>query len=255
MATGTTHGGNTVVVNPLRAVGQVMRWRPGETPTFLGSCFALRWNNRYVTAAHCIANVPSQELAVRNPAGGLLSSVTKVERHETADIAVISPSGLQVGGFETEPFWDVVSNWSLGEDFMAYGYPADVLGPQGDRPTERLFRGHFQRFMRYESHLGFAYLAAEMSIPAPAGLSGGPLFRPGAHSMLVAMATENLQSTTFLEEVQIEERPGYRVEKRYERVIAYGVALVLSDVSDWLDAAVPPRDPASIAEGGASVVE
>ncbi len=152
-------------------------------------------------------------------------------------------------GDDTHPFWGVVHTWSLGEDFMAYGYPADVLGPEPDQPTERLFRGHYQRFMRYESLLGYSYLAAEMSIPSPTGLSGGPLFRPGAHPMLVAMATENLDSTTYLETVEIEERPGQRTEKRYERVIQYGVALILSDVSEWLDTLIPPRDSADILSG------
>jgi hypothetical protein len=41
-----------------------------------------------------------------------------------------------------------------------------------------------------------------MSIPAPAGLSGGPLFRPGAPPMVTALVTENLQSTTFLDQIE-----------------------------------------------------
>lgn len=140
---------------PLRAVGQVVRWSPGNEPRFIGSCFALRWNNRFVTAAHCVADLPVEEVAVRNPGGGLLSSASRIDKHETADIAAISASGIQAAGYETDPFWGVATNWTLGEDFMAYGYPADVLGPQGDQPTERLFRGHFQRFMQHKSHLGF----------------------------------------------------------------------------------------------------
>ena len=30
------------------------------------------------------------------------------------------------------------SNWALGEELLAFGYPADVLGSLHDRPTERL---------------------------------------------------------------------------------------------------------------------
>jgi hypothetical protein len=34
-----------------------------------------------------------------------------------------------------------VSNYALGEDFMAYGYPEDVYGPDPQRATPRLFKG------------------------------------------------------------------------------------------------------------------
>lgn len=237
-------------MNPLRAVGKVMRASPGFGPPFkfLGSCFSLRWNNRFVTAAHCVDGVPPEELGVETPVGGIVSRVSWVRAHETADIAVLALSGFLIGG-ETHPFWGVVSNWSLGEEFMAYGYPADVLGREPDQPTERLFRGYYQRFMRHRGHLGYAYLAAELSIPSPAGLSGGPLFRPQAHPMLVAMATENLQSTTYLEEVEIEDQPGHRTERRFERVIQYGVALLLSDLSEWLEGFIPPRDSSDLIKG------
>ena len=49
------------------------------------------------------------------------------------------------------------------------------------------------------------------------------------------MATENLISTTYLEHVESVSKGGITFEKRYERVIEYGVAVMLSGVSDWLD--------------------
>jgi len=60
------------------------------------------------------------------------------------------------------------------------------------------------------------------------------------------MATENLQSTTVLE--SFEESPGKT--HSYREMISYGVALLLSDVQDWLDEHCPPRtsydNPASL---------
>jgi hypothetical protein len=188
-----------------------------------------------VTAAHCVGDLKNDQLAVMTPRGGLIKSAWSVARHPSADIALVRTAIIHAEGDEVEPFELIVENSGLGEEFFAYGYPADVLGPEADKPTERLFKGHFQRFLAYHSRsTAFQYAAGELSFPVPAGLSGGPLFRPAAPSVLLGMATENLRSTTYLDHVESVSKSGSTVEKHYERVIEYGVALMLSGVLDWL---------------------
>ena len=127
------------------------------------------------------------------------------------------------------------SNFSLGEEFYAFGYPPSVFGPSASEPTARLFTGNFQRFIDHQSHLGYRYIAGEMSIACPQGLSGAPVFRPGAPVMLLGLVTENLQTYTALESVEevIERGEVRRTEVR--NVINYGVTLMLHELQPWLD--------------------
>lgn len=229
-------------MNPLRAVGQLLHWEPkvGLGPTYAGTCFAYRNAGYFITAAHCVGGLKYDHLAVKTPRGGLIKSALEVHLHETADVAVVRTATIHAEGDEVEPFQSIVGNWTLGEDFFAYGYPVDVLGHIASQPTERLFKGYFQRFVMHQSsHSPYRYLAGEMNFTCPAGLSGGPLFRPGAPSALLAVATENLRSTSVLEELESTHVGAETIEKRYERVIEYGVALMLSDVGTWVDSIVP----------------
>src|SRR5439155_19134527 len=127
--------------------------------------------------------------------------IATVLQHPRADVAI-----LRVGRHEPaqlEPFWNYVANWGLGEDFMAYGYPMDVLGPNSAAPTARLFKGHYQRFMEFASVLHpYRYLAGEMSIAAPAGLSRGPLFRAAAPVMVTALVAENAASSLVVDSIE-----------------------------------------------------
>jgi len=126
----------------------------------------------------------------------------------------------------------------LGQPFNAYGFPEDVFG-NDPAPTARFFSGNIQRFMLHRSHLGYEYTAAEMSIGAPAGLSGGPLFTPDAPWLIIGLVTENLRSTTFLRSIT-EIQDGASVYKEsFQEFINYGVALVLQSQSDFLDEHIP----------------
>jgi hypothetical protein len=105
-------------------------------------------------------------------------------------------------------------------------------------PTARLFRGHFQRGLRYIRG-NYEYEAGEMSIPSPAGLSGGPLFRPHDFNYVTAVATENVQSTTYVGRIEEVTKEGV-VERHVERDVAqYGIAAVLAPLSEWLDEVAP----------------
>lgn len=233
-------------MNPLQGVCLLHHWVPGTESTFLGSCFAFRHNTHFLTAAHCLGKFESLELGIMTPGHGVLKNVRSVLRHPSADLAIVETSGIQAAGDEVAPFTGIVSDWALGEDFFAYGYPADVLGLESQRPTPRLFKGHFQRFLRFESQIGspfYSYVAGELSISCPAGLSGGPLFRPLESKFLgqrvAAIVTENLRSTTTLESLESVEASGKRTTIRHEQLIQYGVALMLSPVAKWIDEHIP----------------
>jgi hypothetical protein len=74
------------------------------------------------------------------------------------------------------------------------------------------------------------------------GLSEGPLFRPGAPAMVTGLVTASAESYVITDSIE-ELREGgsvYRLESR--KVITYGIALILSGVSDWLRETVPTRN-------------
>jgi hypothetical protein len=243
-------------MNPLRAVGRLRRWGQGnaaELP-YLGTCFAYRWQNRFLTAAHNIAGLNMDEIAVET-VRGLIQTATGLRFHPEADVAVIEFGSLQIKGAETEPFWTTANDWTLGEDIMAYGFPVDVLGKIGEiEPKPRLFKGYFQRFMpEHSTYTQYKYLAGEINFGCPFGLSGGPVFRPNAHEIVLGIATENLQSITSLQAYHEEIIAGRTIkEVEYREIISYGTVLMLSGISDWLEEWCPAHDnrrpPASLAQ-------
>jgi hypothetical protein len=226
-------------MNPLNAVGLVFQLREGAPMAFLGSCFAYRHRTHFLTAAHVVRDKPVEKLVVLSPHEGVFCEIAAVQLHPSADAAVLV---LKSQGREiVEPFWGCVGNYGLGEEYFAYGFPEDYRGPNEGRPTARLFRGHFQRFMQHESHMGYSYLAGELSTPCPGGLSGGPLFRPGAPVMITGLVAENIEAATFLDEEEIVLDDGKVVNEHYRRVINYGVAVMLYSIEEWINHYVPPR--------------
>jgi hypothetical protein len=215
---------------PTEAIGALVRSPKGE---LLGTAFAFRQYGHFLTAAHCVKDLDPKELLIASGYRRIVRGVREVIKHKNADIALLVAEPIKDD--ETHPFWDLVGNLSLGEDFVAYGYPEDAIGPNEGRPTPRIFKGYFHRFMRHKSHLGYEYLAGELSTPCPSGLSGGPLFRPGALTMLTGLVTEDIEATTSLHETESFAQDGSKVVDHYRRVVTFGVGLMLTDVKDWLD--------------------
>lgn len=236
---GAVAAGERMDFNPLLAVGLV--FSRGDEGRVLGSCFAFRDRGHFLTAHHCIREVQPSNLGILLPRHNeRYLRVADIQLHPSADLAVLRTDDHEPP--EVAPFWNTVTNWALGEEFFAYGYPADPLGPIPMAPTSRLFKGHYQRFFDHISFMGFRYLAGEMSIAAPAGLSGGPLFRPRAPRVVTALATENMSSELVVgsvEETTVSGTPSRTVIR--QNVVSYGVAVMLSEVADWLDANVPGK--------------
>ena len=226
-------------MNSLNAVGLVFQERSDAAMAFLGTCFSYHQRTHFLTAAHVVKDKAVESLVILSPNEGVFCPLRECHIHPTADAAVLV---LKSQGREiVEPFWGCVGNYALGEEYFAFGFPEDYRGPNEGRPTARLFRGYFQRFMQHKSHMGYSYVGGELSTPCPGGLSGGPLFRPGAPVMLTGLVTENIEAATFLDEQEIVLRDGKIVNEHYRRVINFGVALMLNTIEDWLDQHVPPR--------------
>lgn len=226
--------------DPLEAVGLVM----AEGDVY-GGCFRYRNEHTLLTAKHCLPST-GDAIAVF-PRSGRSQPIVRFERHPTADIALLvtetqaSDSG---SGYPDSAFWGSVSNWSLGEEFMAFGYPTEGPSPDtrsGSSPVPRLFVGHYQRFFDYLSPSGDLYLVGEMSIPAPAGLSGSPLFRAAAPQMVTGLVTTNLESYVVTDSVVEVSDSGKEYREEARKVISYGLALTLSGVTDWLREVLPSR--------------
>ncbi len=109
--------------------------------------------------------------------------------------------------------------------------------PEG-KPTPRIFRGYTQRTMDFPWGRGEPYRDYELNIPASEGLSGGPVFVPGTDQAF-AMVTDNLESytTPVEEEVRISTNEVQRIHSR--RIVAYGVALSLWGIEEWLKEVAP----------------
>lgn len=217
----------------------------GERTQFLGTCFAFRSRQKFLTAAHCVGKLEASQVSIALPRVNLEKPyrVSGIERHPKADIAVLALAGTNDDAPSLNPVLRFAAHLGMGEHFVSFGFPEDVFGPDAGQPTARFFRGHFQRKFYHRSYRGFEYEAGEMNIPCPGGLSGAPIFRPDLLEEAVGMVTESNKSMTVLESVEeIQENGRTKLKTINQSFIEYAVALLLHPHSDWLEQHAPP-DP------------
>jgi hypothetical protein len=228
----------------LDAVGMVILRDSDGSEAIGGTCFLFRRDEVALTAAHC---VPSEAAAVEVILPRISRRripVERIERHASGDVAALFlDRGIKdKQGYPHFAFWDHVGNLELAEQFFAYGFPVEGPAPEIDavQPVPRIFVGHYQRFFQYAGFGIKPYWAGELSVPAPGGLSGGPVFRPGALQMVTGLVTANVESYAVTDSIE-EVRDGgsvYRLESR--KVISYGISLMLAQYDDWLNELVSP---------------
>jgi hypothetical protein len=234
--------------DPLSCVGLLSYADPmdGGPISILGTCAAFRQPHIALTAAHVVRDVPKPtRIRIDYPRKAFMRGVREVLFHPDADVAIlVSPPDTDDDfvGYPEGAFTNFVGNWSLGEDVYAYGFPVEGPGtdPQRQTPTPRLFKGHYQRFFNFESPGGYNYVAGELNIAAPAGVSGGPVFRPGAPSLLTGVVTTNSESYSTLDWREETSGEVTRIEAHH-RVISYGIVVMLSVIEDWLNEYIPHR--------------
>jgi len=88
--------------------------------------------------------------------------------------------------------------------------------------------------------MGYRYIAAELSIGCPVGLSGAPVFNSTHMGRLYGVVAENVRTETEVETVLEIEKGNVIDRETMARVIHYALAVWLPDVSGWLDELVPP---------------
>jgi hypothetical protein len=161
---------------------------------------------------------------------GSARSAIQVIRHPKIDLGILvvsadakqPPSGV---------YSEIGHTLYDGGDFFAFGYPAEE-----NTNKARMFKGHYQRHFLYESPGGYSYFAAELSIPAPAGLSGGPVSNAHRPQVLEAVVTANRDSSLVIDSFEETERDGSVTRAKITRVVSYGIAatLVPDDVQQWI---------------------
>lgn len=213
----------------------------GENRRFLGSCFLFRYPEIVITAHHCVASFRTEELAIIFPvsrAGDRAFPVRRVHSHPSADLAVLQIEPPP----ERDITWtinEIFNEFALGVDVISYGYPEDWFGHTA-QPMQRLFKGHIQRFFEHRSHLGYRYVAAELSFGCPPGLSGSAIINRDLHGRLYGLAAENVRITTEVKSTAEVEEDGKIIRESFHDFINYGVAVWLPAVADWIDSVVPP---------------
>jgi hypothetical protein len=224
------------------ATGFLVERRVNSSPRLLGTCFSFRHPHTLVTAAHCVAGLAPDDIGFVYPTTeeadeGL--SLSSIARHPTADIAVVRLPDL--GSLRIlESFWNHSDTLEWGEEIAAFGFPSDSSLELGIVPTPRMFRGCIQRYFRHQSHMGYKYRAVELSIGAPAGLSGGPVCWTRDLSRVVGVVTENLETSTFLAQSEEVQEGGKVVRHETRNIISYALAVSLIDVTDWLWEVIDP---------------
>jgi hypothetical protein len=212
-------------------------WERDEI-AFFGTTFGFRTPDRFLTAAHCVKGLAAGDLLIVDldePMERI--AVEEIVLHPEADVAVLKTRAVDRPRHAY--FFDTHDQFMPGESFTAVGYPSQLLGSTPDMPVGRIFRGHFQRFFRFTSPFDdYRYIAGEMSIGAPGGLSGGPVFGSQPEFAL-GLVTGNMEAFTERRLVADEEVGGQRYRQVDAHIINYGVVLLLSRVRPFLDEHAP----------------
>lgn len=223
-------------LHPMASTGALFH-HPSDR--FLGSCFVFRDVNTLLTAAHCVADLEPDEvvLEILVP-GDHVYEVETIERHPTADLAVLKVNGVDERQIRM-PNYSIVDDRSYGVEVISCGFPEDSSIVKMI-PTPRFFRGYVQRFVEWPSHLGYRYLAAELSFRCPAGLSGGPLLNAEFVGRTYGVITENIRTSNVEDSIEEIDKDGKIYREHFQNIIYYGIALWLPAVEDWINSVLPP---------------
>lgn len=218
--------------SPLTACGRIFLLRENEPPAYTGTGAVYLKSNVVVTAAHCVPDVSDATFLFQSPFGNVDPwTAQRVERHPDIDVAVLVGTS---GADEQLPSYSTIDSkiYVDGTDFVAYGYPAE-----GDTSVGRHFKGHIQRQFRFDPPGGGpGYLAMELSIPAPAGLSGGPVSIAHTPDAIYAVVTTNHDSSLVIDSYEEEQRNGVINRGKITRVVSYGIAAVLTGATElWIN--------------------
>jgi Trypsin-like peptidase domain len=227
----------------LSGVGTVMGLRTEPLPgsnlpwRFLGTCFAYREPWFFLTAAHCIEGFAAEDLGVDAPGkSGTGHPIREVNVLDGVDLAVLRAPDRGAWMSSVDPYRDIQHEYEIAQDFVSFGFPAETVETRANQPVAQIFKGHFvQLLLQFADPWGRSYVASEMSIPAPEGLSGAPVYSPAQPYVVTAMVTGEKSTFTIPERVEEEAGPGQVRVTEVRRQISYGVALMLHPYAAWIE--------------------
>ena len=224
--------------NPIENTGVIRRLSDNS---FLGSCFLFRYVNIILTADHVVRNVDPSDLSVEFPgsrAKGIKFQVLETISHPTADIAISKIESPDERGV-TWTLYEIWNDQAYGLDVQSFGYPVD-FDAAGSDPAPRFFKGYVQQYLRYASHLGYEYIAAELNFACPAGLSGASIVNTQATARLYGLITENREVAKYIDSFTEINSNGSSYKEYSKSIVNYGIFLWLPAYSGWVDSYVQP---------------
>lgn len=225
--------------DPTLAIGALMR---GDS--FLGTFFCWRRFFYAVTAAHNLQDdSPTDELRLYRPGAEESRAVERVETHPEADVAVLIgeqlPNDDLSGPYDRTTF-NMIRSATIPDELYSYGYPVETTLSRRAEAVPRLFTVHPQRVFDYvDERAGYSYEAVELSVPAPRGLSGSPVFYVRLPFSVAGIVVANFESHLIRHFQETEETAGERYRLEQNLIVTYGVAVTMQSVSAWLDAVAP----------------
>jgi len=198
------------------------------------------WNPKFfLTAAHNIENFEPHNLMVGGVSAEvniLLLNVEEIIKHPDADLALLKVR--EEPSPKLQHFQDVVE--------FQFGTPAGTWGitfqdSEGGmkEPIPRSLTGNLQRLFRHTTK-SYSYLAVELSIPFPKGMSGAPVFRIRSPLKdIIGVATGAIDTTSEIDTIETIEKPGYKEVIRTAKVIQYGICVYLEPLLEWLRENIP----------------
>jgi len=226
---------------------------------FFGTAFFVGAGGVFLTASHVISDAThaTQEnggfmgLCVRPP-GGEANVTCPIKSIEAA----AAPYDVSVGTIEATFPTDLVLGGipaSVWLEVASYGYPSTAQNRSNDEfwMYGRGFRGYIHREVRSGQLSGSPHPDAfETSFSMPQGLSGSPLFVPGAQNGIaigVCVGVNRGETTEYMfEEINAN---GETLREKRVRIEEYGLAHDLRPLLSWRPSSLGGRSLAEAAEG------
>ena len=223
----------TLYVRPLGVKGH-----RGQV-NFAGTAFGVARPGLVLTAAHIVQDAAPDrihlEIARTTTANGARFRIPRtVAVHPSADIALLTFDEVDaIPYLELAKPPEKIGEFHLGTEVLSYGYPRRVESPSRVSLEARLLTGHIQRAFRHERS-GWRYRAYELSFPSVDGQSGSPVLLADDVTSAVAVVTDNFESSIVVDEHEEHDAQGRLEKHTVKKVIAYGVALALWPLADWI---------------------
>ena len=136
--------GKNAMNDPTEATCRLHRVVPAEATNrrspLLGTCFAFKRPNYFLTAAHCIESLAADQLIIAPNDRKNLAVADRAILHPTADLAILFvEADRSVTG---QNYFRQIMPPAMGADYYAYGFPN--IDNNTIRP--RVFVGNFQNF-------------------------------------------------------------------------------------------------------------